>query len=138
MRAAVIKDGIVVNIIVADANVDLAPDSCSLMNVGDDADIQVGATFDGVSFTSPPALPAAVIVPQVVSRRQARLLLLQQGLLDQVEAMIALQDRATQITWADAIEFKRNDPLLLALAAAPELNLTSEQLDQFFIAAAQL
>ena len=81
---------------------------------------------------------APIPVPQVVSRRQARLLLLQQGLLDQVEVMIALQDRATQITWADAIEFKRNDPLLLALAAAPELNLTSEQLDQFFIAAAQL
>ena len=82
------------------------------------------------------AITAIVPVPGVVSRRQARLLLLGQGLLDQVEAMMATQDRAAQITWQDATEFKRNDPLLKGLAT--NLGLTEEQIDQFFIAAAQL
>jgi len=72
----------------------------------------------------------------VVSSRQARLLLLSQGLLDQVEEMIAAQDRATKITWEFAAEFRRDDPLLNALAG--NLGLTAEQIDQFFIAASAL
>ena len=79
---------------------------------------------------------APVVVPSSVTPRQVRLLLLQQDLLDQVETLIAQRDRASQITWAHALEFHRNDPLLLALAT--DLNLTEEQIDQFFIAAAQL
>lgn len=75
-------------------------------------------------------------VPASVTPRQVRLLLLQQGLLDQVEAMIATQDQATKITWEFALEFKRNDPLLQALGAG--LNLSPEQIDQFFIAASKL
>lgn len=79
---------------------------------------------------------AAVSVPQVVTPRQVRLLLLSQNLLDDVEAMIAQQDRATQITWEFAIEFRRDDPLLNALAA--NLGLTEQQIDEFFIAASAL
>lgn len=74
--------------------------------------------------------------PESVTPRQVRLLLLSQNLLDQVEAMIQQQDRATQITWEFAIEFKRTDPLLQALAG--NIGLSQEQLDQFFIAASQL
>jgi hypothetical protein len=77
-----------------------------------------------------------VPVPQVITPRQCRLILLQQGLLAQVEAMIAQQDEATKITWQYASEFRRDDTLLNALAV--NLNITSEQIDQFFIAAAQL
>jgi len=79
---------------------------------------------------------APTTVPQSVTPRQVRLLLLQQGLLDGVEAMIAASDQATQITWQYASTFNRNDPLLDALAA--RLGLTSQQVDQFFIAAAAL
>lgn len=75
-------------------------------------------------------------VPEKVTARQVRLLLLQQGLLDEVEAMIKQQDRATQIAWEWADEFRRDAPLLLALAA--NLGLTDEVLDNFFIAAAAL
>lgn len=81
-------------------------------------------------------ITAASTVPASVTPRQVRLLLLGRGLLDQVEAMIAQQDRATQITWDKALEFRRDDPLLLTLGA--NLGLTSEQIDQFFIAAAAL
>jgi hypothetical protein len=50
--------------------------------------------------------------------------------------MIANQDEATKITWEYALEFRRDDPLLLQLAK--NLNLTEEQIDQFFIAASKL
>lgn len=79
---------------------------------------------------------AAKFVPASVTPRQVRLLLLQQGLLSQVEQMIAAQDEATKITWEFALEFKRDDPLLNALGA--NLGLTSEQIDDFFIAASNL
>lgn len=75
-------------------------------------------------------------VPQSVTPRQVRLLLLKQGLLDQVEAMIAQQDQATKITWEFASEFRRDNPLLLALAQ--NLGLTQGQIDEFFIAAAAI
>lgn len=75
-------------------------------------------------------------VPASVTPRQVRLLLLAQGLLESVEATIASQDQATQITWAYAQEFRRNDPLLTQLGAG--MGLTSAQIDQFFIDAAAL
>ena len=50
--------------------------------------------------------------------------------------MIKAQDRATQITWEFASEFRRDDPLLDKLAT--NLDLTQPQIDQFFIAAAAL
>lgn len=75
-------------------------------------------------------------VPASVTPRQVRLLLLQQGLLSQVEAMIAAGDEATRITWEFASEFRRDDPLLLALSS--QLGLSSEQVDDFFVQAAKL
>ena len=81
-------------------------------------------------------ITAAPEIPQSVTPRQVRIILLQQGLLDQVEAMIKTQDRATQITWEFASEFRRDNPLLAGLAA--NLGLTQQQIDQFFIAAAAL
>lgn len=82
--------------------------------------------------------PPPSIVPGVVSARQVRLLLLNQGLLDDVEAVIAQQERATQIAWEYAVEFRRDDPLLKKLALQPPLSLNEAQLDQFFVAAAAL
>lgn len=80
--------------------------------------------------------PAPAVVPASVTPRQVRLLLLAQSLLPQVEAIIASSDEATRIAWDYASEFRRDDPLLLALAS--QLGLTSEQVDAFFIAASQL
>lgn len=86
--------------------------------------------WDGSKIT------AAVPVPQSVTPRQVRLLLLQQGLLANVEQLMATQDQAAQITWQYASEFLRNDPLLNNLAT--NLGLSEEQIDQFFIAASKL
>lgn len=77
-------------------------------------------------------------VPPSITPRQARLVLLNAGLLDAVEAILAQLGRATQITWEYATELKRTDPLLLGMAAHPSINLNSEQVDDLFIAAAQI
>jgi hypothetical protein len=82
------------------------------------------------------AAAAADRVPKSITPRQCRLVLLAQNLLTDVEAMIAQQDQATQITWEFALEFRRDDPLLNQLAQ--NLNLSEEQIDQFFITASQL
>ena len=74
--------------------------------------------------------------PQVVSRFQARAALHLAGLLPSVEALMAAPeaDPLARLAWADAIEFRRDSPTLVAMAAA--LSLTDEQLDQLFITAA--
>lgn len=72
-------------------------------------------------------------VPTTVSMRQARLALLSAGLLDDVQAAVEFGDRATQISWEFAASVSRDDPLVQTLAKG--LNLTSDQLDDLFIAA---
>jgi len=75
-------------------------------------------------------------VPQVVSRAQFILALLQLDLLDEVEAAIAAADRATQINYNERLEFERNYPVTLAMAAA--LGKTDRELDDLFVLAATL
>lgn len=77
------------------------------------------------------------VVPQVVSRRQAKQALLQAGLLDAVDAAIAASsDRSAQIDWADAQEFRRDWPALVAMQ--PALGLSDAQVDDLFRLAATL
>lgn len=74
-------------------------------------------------------------VPQVVTIRQARLALLQAGLLDDIDAAIAAStDRALQIDWEFATQFKRDWPALIAMQ--PILGLTDKQVDDLFVLAA--
>lgn len=77
-------------------------------------------------------------VPQSITPRQCRLLLHQQGMLAQAEAMVTASTDDVKITWEYALEFRRDDPLLQQFAANFQPPLTDEQLDHFFIAAAQL
>lgn len=74
-------------------------------------------------------------VPTKISPRQARLVLLDKNLLDEVDEIVKV-DRRTQIYWEYATEINRNDPVLNNLGLA--LNLTSEQLDELFIEASKL
>jgi hypothetical protein len=75
-------------------------------------------------------------VPQKVSRAQFILALLQLDLLDGVEAAIAAADRATQINYKERLEFERNYPLMLTMAAV--LGKTERELDDLFVLAATL
>jgi len=81
-------------------------------------------------------VPIAPQYAQVITIRQARLALHNAGLLDDVEAAIAQADRAVQIEWEYATEFRRDWPTLLAMQ--PLLGLTDEQIDGLFVAASAL
>ena len=83
-----------------------------------------------------PPLPEPIQVPQVVTIRQAKLALLQVGLLDDVDAAVAQADRSTQIEWEYATEVKRVWPTLLNLQTA--LGLTDSQIDDLFVLAISL
>ena len=79
-------------------------------------------------------------VPQVVSMRQARLALLQAGLLAGIEAAIAglsePQKTAALIEWEYSSEVHRDKAFVQTLGAA--LGLPPSALDALFIAAAKL
>ena len=86
-------------------------------------------------------LPEEPTGVRVVSMRQARLALLQSGLLAQVEAAIAAiedaaQRQAVQIEWEYAAEIDMTHPWVQHLATA--LGLTAAQLDALFTQAAML
>jgi hypothetical protein len=91
------------------------------------------AYWDGKEWVIPPPY-----VPQSVSRFQAKAALLNAGLLDQVEAIVAdpATSAMTKLAWADAVEFDRNSPTIIELSH--ELGLTDSEIDDLFIAAAQI
>jgi hypothetical protein len=79
-------------------------------------------------------------VPAFVTMRQARLALLQAGLLDTVNNTVANmtgpQGDAARIEWEFSSEVYRNRPLVLALAQM--LNWSDAELDALFISAARI
>ena len=79
-------------------------------------------------------------VPQSITMRQARLALLNAGLLDDVEAAIITMDEAqraqTQIEWEYAQTVERDNALVAALG--PKLGLDDAAIDSLFSMAATL
>ena len=90
--------------------------------------------------TAPEPTPEDVLAAEreamVCSRFQAKAALHLAGLLPQVEAAIANADPLTQLAWAEAVEYSRHSPAILALAGV--LELTDEQVDDLFRAAMQI
>ena len=84
--------------------------------------------------------PPPVPVITSVTMRQARLALLQQGLLTQVNNAVAsmpgVQGDAVRIEWEFSSTVERNRPLVQSLSVS--LGLTSQQLDDLFALAATL
>ena len=80
--------------------------------------------------------PSSVIdgVPQRVTPYQARVALLQAGLLPQVEAMVTQAGGAVLIAWEYATVIERGSPFIAQLVGG--LGLTDEQVDALFVAAA--
>jgi len=81
----------------------------------------------------PPA-PAPAVVINKVTMRQARLALLQAGLLSQVNAALdattGVEGEAARISWEFSNEVHRADPLITQLSTA--LSLTDVQVDDLF------
>jgi len=103
---------------------------CSIV----DGEATVGDIYDGTAFSKPSVVPA-IEVPQSITPRQARLALLQVGLLDDVEALLAL-DKAMQIWWEYSLEVDRNNPHIVNAGLA--LGMTAQQLDELFVLGATL
>lgn len=79
-------------------------------------------------------------VPQRVSKAQAKLALLEAGLLDTVEASLAamegVEGQRARIEWNDRTEFHRDHEFIGLLAGA--IGLSKEQVDALFTRAAAL
>ena len=73
-------------------------------------------------------------VSTVVTRRQFKLALLQEGLLDVVESLISTStDRSLKISYDDALDFDINNPMVVSLATT--MGKTKEDLENLFLLA---
>lgn len=130
MRAAIIQNGKVQNVIELDSLIDL-PGAVAC------PDNDIGDSFDGQGFTK--AIVAQPI-PTVVEMYQARAALIKAGLFDTVNnaliAMPGLDGQLARNEWEFSPTLKRDHPLVSTLSA--EIGLTSAQLDSLFSSAAQL
>lgn len=76
-----------------------------------------------------------VIVPQVVSARQARIALHRAGMLEAINTAVA-GNAEWAITWEFATEVQRSNPIIAAVA--DQLGKTPEDIDQLFVEAGKL
>lgn len=127
-RFAIIDAGRVTNIIEAEQ------DFAETIGAVPAGSAGIGWMWDGTDFVEPP--PQPIPVPQTLTIRQAKLILLQNNLLDDVDAAVSQADRSTQIEWEYATEVHRTWPTLITMASA--LGMTDAQLDQLFIEGAKL
>ena len=74
-------------------------------------------------------------VPQEITPLQSKLQLLEIGLLDEVEALVAA-DRKVQLYWEYALVIERDNEILLMITSA--LGMTEDEVDEFFITASKL
>jgi len=134
MKAAIIRDSIVINIAKID---DVSFAESQGWIVSDTA--RIGDLYENGEFITPEPEPTPV--PSSISRRQAKQQLAIDGFLSSVQPAIdAIEDPAQQqfiqIYWDDATTFERDNKELVSLAEA--LGLSSEQLDEMFIKASRL
>lgn len=133
-RYAIITDGIVTNVVEADAA------SVSSMLAIPSATANIGDHWDGVNFNTPAPVPPPP--PSAVTRGQAlSAIFLSLGITE--DDLIALtlgapdpQKTLMQIDIRNRLTFERDNPTLAAMAAA--LGLNSAQLDSLFVLAATL
>ncbi len=73
------------------------------------------------------------------TRLQLKAVLLQYGLLDKIDALVAQSDALTQMAWTEASRFERSSPLVIALASFLTWDdgtpVTDEEIDDMFVAA---
>ena len=80
-------------------------------------------------------VPIVEEIPQSVTRLQAKLALLDMGMLDAVEVLLN-NDRRAKIYWEDAVTLERQNPTLLGMAS--NLNLSEQDLDNLFLNASKI
>ena len=132
MRAHVIENGVITNTVVVNNLTDIPNLVAAVGNEG------IGWLYDGESFSPPP--PNPVQIPQEITMRQARLALLDIGLLANVQTAINTlpepDKTKAQIEWEYSNALQRDNPFVTTLGTA--LGLSSDDIDNLFITAAGL
>lgn len=132
MQAHVIENGLIVNTVEVET-LDAIPDLVAA--VGNEG---IGWLYDGESFSPPP--PTPVQIPQEITMRQARLVLLENGLLADVQTAIGSLPEPSktkaQIEWDYSNALQRDNSFVTVLGAA--LGLTDEDIDNLFIEGATM
>lgn len=112
---------------------DCTMDNCEVVDSVELPNKFVGGCYtyiDGVWVCVNAEQVERVFPTPTVTMRQARLELLNRGLLDDVELHISTLSRAAQIEWEYSVEVRRDYPLVQELATL--LNLSESDLDDFF------
>lgn len=137
MRYALIRSGVVENVIELDAG---ETDFLARMDAGltaivvsSDTPVGPGWTYDGILFLAP---DLDTPVPSSVTNVQARLAMLNAGLLDDATAALTAMGEEAMIEWDHSVVIHRDSPLVADAAAA--LGLTDAQVDALFVAASAL
>jgi len=89
--------------------------------------------FSGWDRKVPDAL---IMANAAITPRQARLALLQTGLLSSVELIISQQSEAIRLTWEYSTQVQRNNPLINQILTA--LGKTGKDIDDLFLLGATL
>lgn len=152
MRAVIVNTNtnLVVNHIELEPESDYAPGT-NLIKIFNDA-AQIGWSWNGSVFTAPTEPPAPIVVPFQITALQFLLQAAADGIITQLEALNAaktgavpaviqevfdslspVESFAAAVKWARMTTVLRDDPLVSAVAA--QLNMTSEDVDEFFISA---
>lgn len=117
------------------------PDYSETTTPGDHRANWTGRRWVVVPYAAAPEpIQPAPLVPASITPRQGRIILAQYGMLPQVDAYFAALAgdgaEVARIEWEYAQEWRRDWPLLLAMAA--QRGLTDTQVDQMFIEASAL
>lgn len=131
MTYAQITDGIVTNVIVADAEY---AEEHALVPLTDNAGI--GWSYSNGTFLPPAPTPEPV--PEFVTRAQAKIALARAGLYEQVVAVIAAAPLEAQIWWAEADTFRRDNQWVAAIGGQLVPPLSKEQTDTLFMNASKV
>lgn len=125
MKLALVRDGIVENVIVPPDGEWEAPEGVATVVCDDEAHVGPGFTYDGKAFSEP-----APPVPQTVTPLQMRKALRLLGLKDAVDAMLAGAPEEVVEEWEYATAIDRYNPTLLA--ASNIMGKTPEDMDNVF------
>lgn len=140
MRFLLVAGGVVVATVYGSDIEELTDTNPAITSVVDTFGVEqvIGMNYaNGVLSGSPTPEPAPQpAVPQVVSMRQACLQLEIDGLLDDVEAIVAGLPKLYQIEWQRASVVQRNN--LLVETVRLQKGMTPAQIDALFVAAEKL
>ncbi len=123
----------IVSIAYADVQMDLL--RADVVKYGGDI-TQFETLISDIEFNIQPPIPLPVVVPSIVSMRQARLALLKVGLLTTVSNLVQQGSEEDKITWEFSTEIARDFPLVQNMKVP--LGLSEEDLDNLFILASTL